>query len=318
MQPGLLLAIYCAVIAVVSVLGGLLPALLRLTHKRMQCLMSFLGGVMMGVSVLHLMPHAWAISGSIDTAAAAMLAGLLGMLILIRCCHFHQHETVEDDSLSIVRDHDHDCGHHHDHDSGGHAHVHRPVHSPYSWAGILLGLTIHTMLDGVALAAAVAAESQAGHAVRFAGLGTMLAVMLHKPLDSASLGSLMTISGWRGRAGLIINLAYAAICPVSALVFYTGMQRLPPGGEVVLGWALGVSAGIFLCIALVDIVPEVQFHSHDRVLLSLSLVAGVAVAWLIGMLEPEHGHSGLTPQIRPVCVDCSGRNHPHLSANCRS
>lgn len=58
MQPASLLTVYCVLVGVASLGGGWLPSLLKLTHKRMQLLMSFLGGIMMGVAILHLMPHA--------------------------------------------------------------------------------------------------------------------------------------------------------------------------------------------------------------------------------------------------------------------
>jgi zinc and cadmium transporter len=41
--------------------------------------------------------------------------------------------------------------------------------------------------------------------------------------------------------------------------------------------ALAFSAGTFLCIALSDLLPELQFHSHDRLKLSVALLAGVVL-----------------------------------------
>jgi zinc and cadmium transporter len=36
--------------------------------------------------------------------------------------------------------------------------------------------------------------------------------------------------------------------------------------------------------------PELQFHSHDRLKLSVALLLGVGIAVLIGMIEPhDHG-----------------------------
>jgi zinc and cadmium transporter len=55
------------------------------------------------------------------------------------------------------------------------------------------------------------------------------------------------------------------------------------------GAALSISAGTFLFIALSDLLPEVQFHRHDRLLLFSALVAGVAFMGGIALLEPE-GH----------------------------
>jgi zinc and cadmium transporter len=65
------------------------------------------------------------------------------------------------------------------------------------------------------------------------------------------------------------------------------------GGEhdSILGAAMALAAGAFLCIAAADLLPEVQFHSHDRVLLSTSLALGLGIAWGITLLERStHGH----------------------------
>ena len=56
------------------------------------------------------------------------------------------------------------------------------------------------------------------------------------------------------------------------------------------GAALAFAAGVFLCIALADLLPEVEYHAHDRLKLSAALLAGVALAYCVGLAEP-HGHS---------------------------
>jgi zinc and cadmium transporter len=50
--------------------------------------------------------------------------------------------------------------------------------------------------------------------------------------------------------------------------------------------ALAFSAGTFLCIALSDLLPELQFHSHDRLKLSLALLAGMALMGVTAFLSP--------------------------------
>jgi zinc and cadmium transporter len=58
---------------------------------------------------------------------------------------------------------------------------------------------------------------------------------------------------------------------------------------------LAFSAGTFLCISLSDLLPELQFHQHDRVKLSLALLLGLTVAYAAGRLEaaahPSHAHA---------------------------
>jgi zinc and cadmium transporter len=76
-----------------------------------------------------------------------------------------------------------------------------------------------------------------------------------------------------------------------------GIQQLVETQHLVLGGALGFAAGVFLCIALADILPEVHFHTHDRLKLSVVLLAGVALAYAIGFVEPGHEHG---PEAEPA------------------
>jgi zinc and cadmium transporter len=52
-----------------------------------------------------------------------------------------------------------------------------------------------------------------------------------------------------------------------------------------LGGALAFCAGTFLCIACADLLPELQFHSHDRLKLSLALAAGLGITVVLGQVE---------------------------------
>ena len=113
----LLLTIYCSLVVASSLAGGALPGLVKLTHRRMQWVMSFVGGLMLGVAVLHLLPHSVAEQGSIDRAALWLLGGLLTMFLLIRVFHVHAHEhgDVGDvvDEHRHAHDHEGPCEHGH-------------------------------------------------------------------------------------------------------------------------------------------------------------------------------------------------------------
>jgi zinc and cadmium transporter len=81
------------------------------------------------------------------------------------------------------------------------------------------------------------------------------------------------------------------MCPLGAIGFVLGLQKTLLGEQqFVLGCALAFAAGVFLCISLADLLPEVAFHTHDREYLTLALALGVALAWGIGFLEPKHVH----------------------------
>jgi zinc and cadmium transporter len=292
MQFYVILGCYCVLIVAASLAGGLLPWLVKLTHRRMQLTMSFVGGLMLGVALLHLLPHAVAKGVTLDTAVWWTLGGLLAMFLLIRVFHVHAHEHGEAAEEEHQHDHDH---HSHEHCDHGHSHsAELTSERNFSWVGLAFGLALHTIIDGLALGAAVAAEAdEAEHGWALYGVGAFLAVALHKPLDALSITSLMAAGGWSKRAALVANIVFALMCPIGAVGFVFGLGKLAGGPQdVVIGCALAFAAGVFLCISLADLLPEVTFHSHDQFWLTAALFLGVALAIGIGFFEHKHVHGG--------------------------
>lgn len=298
MKPYLLLAIYNLAIIAVSLLGGWLPSRLRMSHTTMQCTISFVGGFMLGIGLLHLLPHGIAHSGSVDLVMLSTMIGLLFTFFLIRIFHFHQHATLASDE----HDHHEHCDHdHHYHTEVGSSSA-DGIHE-FGWTGVALGMAIHTLLDGVALAAAVLADYQFHPQVAWCGLGVFLAVLLHKPLDAFSITSLMLATGWSQTARQFASLGFALMCPLGALAFAVGSAHLDVDQARLLGAALGFSTGVFLCISLGDLLPEVQFHRHDRVKLSAAMLFGVILAYAIGFVEPGGLHDGHEHNNPPTTIE---------------
>lgn len=266
-----LLILYCALIMAASLFGGRISALIKMTHLRTQLLMSGVGGLMLGIALLHLLPHACEIIGP-SRAGAGALGGLTGMFLLIRLFHTHDHSGADGGCDS----HSHD---HSDHEHG------RGI----GWAGLFFGLLLHTIVDGVALAASAMAEIEHGAWLGLGGLGTFLAVALHKPLDAFAITSVMQRQHWSDRAQWIANGAFSLACPCGAFAFYFGVSEFVTGPGA-LGWGLALSAGFFIGIALADLLPEVAFHDHDRGKLTAVFLLGVAIAIGIENL-PGHDHS---------------------------
>jgi zinc and cadmium transporter len=270
-SPALLLSLYCIAIALFSLLGGLLPGWVQMTHTRTQMIMSFVSGLMLGVAFYHLLPHSMALQGGAHAADVAvwwLMIGLIGMLLLLRLFHFHQHDFSQQEE------------HHHHHD-------HPRAHS-LSWVGIGLGLSLHTLIDGVALGAVL--QGEIAGASGLLGMGVFLAILLHKPLDAMSIITVMEAGGWGSRARRAANIGFALMCPLGALLFFFGVDLLGEARHHGVAVALAFSAGAFICIALSDLLPEVHFHSHDRVKLTLAFLAGISLAYGIGSLEPAGAH----------------------------
>ncbi len=320
---------YSVAVVLASVVGGLLPEWIRLTHTRMQFMISFVGGVMLGIAVFHMIPHSLASLGGdrIDQVMWGVMLGMLATFFLLRSFHFHHHEPahfglVADEQAQMTaagaaitqsggRPEDHEHVHHDAHDPGashsqahaegcsGHGHQHAS-HAHHAadiqrgttrWMAVLVGLGLHTLMDGVALSSGVVAEAgHVGHGL-LPGFGIFLAVLLHKPLDAVSITSLMHPVTTPSRR-MTVNIGFALMCPLGAFLFWVGASQLSGDwASSLAGWGLAFSAGAFLCISLSDLLPEMEFHSHSRVQLTAALLLGIAAALAIGLVEGEHAHS---------------------------
>ena len=272
-----LLALYGTALFAASLLGSGLPRLFRMTHTRTQMVLSLISGLMLGVALLHLIPHAFTAGQAIDTVMVWTLSGLIFMLLLLRWFHFHQHDfasAAADCDLSSADEH------HHAH---AHDHAHLPEQA-LGAVGLFAGLCVHTVVDGIALGAVLIGAVQ-GSAL--AGVGVFLAILLHKPLDALSIETVMGARGWSSLSRWTAGTVFALLCPLTAAVFYFGASALVPY-EGLLPASLAFAAGAFICIALGDLLPEVQFHSHDRLRLTLLFLLGVGIAFALGWLEPAH------------------------------
>jgi zinc and cadmium transporter len=304
-SPNWLLAIYCVLVLFASLAGGWLLLIVRPTHTRLQIAISFVAGLMLGIALLHFLPDAAEQLHSLDRTVGWMLGGFLAMFFLQRFFHFHHHDSPKGDPEDCGKDLSAAEHHDHDHEDHGHDHAHH-AHTladksaqQLSWVGTALGLTLHSLLDGLALAAAVAAGSS-GHA-RLAGLGVAVVVILHKPFDAMAVSTLMTASGSSRSSRHLLNGLFALASPLGAVMFYLGASQFTDSSASFLGCALGFCAGTFLCIASSDLLPELQFHSHDRFKLSIALIAGLAVAVLIKQFEEDQ--TAQTPGTRATVTE---------------
>ena len=302
-----------------------------MTHLRMQLLMSFVGGLMLGIATLHLWPHSTELA-SPTLAGAVGLLGIMTMFLLLRVFHVHvhfvpgapnpipnsgladsstsdhiHHEHCKDDAFSPERSQPANneqlstesnpngiqnnapstaCSHHiHSHEKASDGGL------SWGWLGMVFGLGLHTLIDGVALAASVRSEWH-GDWLSLAGMGTFLAVALHKPLDSFAIISVMKRDGWSPGQQTLVSFLFALACPIGAALFYLGADWFG-GGNALLGAGLALSAGFFICIALSDLLPEVAFHDHDRTKLTIALMMGVALAVGVELAhQGPHNHAG--------------------------
>ena len=282
----LLLLGYCLAVFGAALLGGRLSALGALTHTRTQLVLSLVAGFIVGIAMYHLLPHGLQRIPGPESAGKGMLwtvFGIIVMIALLRMFQFHQHDfSSEARELYDRQQH-----------AGG-------AIGARSVAGIAFGLAVHTIIEGIALGASTHASVRQAGISALPGLGVCLAILLHKPLDAYSIISIMRSAGYGARSCRLVNLGFALLCPVVALATFwaAGESGVPEGpGGALAGYVLCFAAGAFLCIALSDLLPEIQFHTHDRVKLITMFLVGIALAYALHFVEAgvmpggaEHGH----------------------------
>ncbi len=106
------------------------------------------------------------------------------------------------------------------------------------------GLGVHTLFDGVAIAAGFMIDAR---------LGTLLflAVLLHKVPEGFTIASIMLATGRSPRAAFAAALSLGVFTVLGALL--TGLIA-----EHHVAYALALSAGVTIYVAASDLIPEVN------------------------------------------------------------
>ncbi|KAL2083277.1 hypothetical protein ACEWY4_021050 [Coilia grayii] len=122
-----------------------------------------------------------------------------------------------------------------------------------------LGLVIHAAADGVALGAAVASSQVSVQVIVF------FAVILHKAPAAFGLVSFLMHAGLHKKQVQIHLLAFSAAAPILAITTYfilhaTGGASQPSA----VGIGMLFSAGTFLYVAMVHVLPEINNRGHHH------------------------------------------------------
>jgi zinc and cadmium transporter len=131
-----------------------------------------------------------------------------------------------------------------------------------------LGISLHSLLDGVALGA--------GLIIPQLGPVVLLAVIIHKMPDGISISSILLSAGWNRRTVGLLNLLFSLTTPVGALIAYFSLSAVAAESVAV---AIGISAGTFLAIATADILPQVHRIEERNPMTLIFLLGGLAVSW---------------------------------------
>ena len=221
---------YALVAAGANVLGALAvtsPA--RRSMRALDMMIALAAGFMVAVAVTEILPEAIARGGR--QAAVVALAGYMAVYLTQHALttHFHFGEET-----------------HH-------------VTSAVS-VSALVGLMLHTIVDGVAIASGFGVSASVGILVFFA-------VLLHKFPEGLAISSLFLAAG-ASRARALYAAAALGVATMLGVLLTDGIPVLSRYG-------LALSGGVTLYVAATNLVPEFQAKRGWR--LPLSFFAGCAL-----------------------------------------
>jgi len=149
---------------------------------------------------------------------------------------------------------------------------------------VLIGDGIHNFMDGVALAAAFSASTKAG-------ISTSIAIFLHELPHEFGDFAIFIASGMGYRKALGLNLISGL---TAFLGFFLGVEVAKD--ESFQLWIMAITAGMFIYVSLVDMLPEVMHNKQSRtragfLAQNLGMCLGVGIMLLIALFEDQlNGH----------------------------
>ncbi len=233
--------------------SALVGGLLALRAVRQVGLLIAVGaGIRIGAAYFDLVPEAVEHLGSMDAAMIFTAVGFLAFYAIEKLTALHVgHETATEL----------------DHGEVEHRHI-----------GLIggIGMSLHSFLDGVALAAGLAVGG---------GLGLVIAVVvvMHRFSDGIGIVSLMVASRMP-RDEMVRWVGLVALAPVVGVV----VGLLLPVPDPVLGGMLAVFAGFFLYIGAAELLPEAHRSDRSRWVVAAT-IAGVIGIYLVSALAGAVG-----------------------------
>ena len=246
----------------------------RLLREQLPYLVSLAVGVLLGTALLHLLPEAVELLGN----RMAVWTSLGGTMVLLFAAEriFYAATGVraeQPDPQRLLLEHEaHEHGHAHQHCSGETGSHDGRTMQPMS---LVMASMLHSFVDGAVIASAFVASERIGWLTAFA-------VALHEiPHRIGDFALFVHLGVTKDRA-----LRYAAIEGAPAVVALGAVLALGSQGVRAIHWLLPISAGSFLYIAMVSLMPELQIECRmGRVLGQLGCLVGgiVLVAALAGL-----------------------------------
>lgn len=209
-------------------------------------------GALLGNAFFHLLPEAYDSLSNHTLVGTFVLLGMLILFLIERFLHWHHtHNEKPEECASASEEHQ---KHH---------------------VGIKIALAdgFHNFIDGVIIAIAFLEGPHIG-------LATTLAVILHEIPQEISDTAILLHAGYSRNAAILVNFASAFMAVLGVAVvalFGTFFTSFIP-------FAVALTAGGFIYIALKDLVPAIASKplKTTLALLSLSAIGALGMAVFVG------------------------------------
>ena len=144
-----------------------------------------------------------------------------------------------------------------------------------------IGLVAHAAADGLAVGASVSSSTETGVIV-------FLAIMLHKGPAAFGLSSFLKHINVEASKSKLYLVLFALSSPIVAILTFFALKDTSFATDDNIGLALLFSAGTFVYVATVDVLPEVHSHDHDNDPPVWFVLLGMFLVFLTTLIG--HGH----------------------------
>lgn len=151
----------------------------------------------------------------------------------------------------------------------------REVCDLHTFSGtILVGDAIHNFIDGIIIAASFGLGVEVG-------IATTVAVFLHEiPQEISDFGVLLH-AGWKKKKILFYNVLTALATIVGAVIAYFTIAQV----SEILPFIAAFASGIFLYIAVSDLMPELRHKTRGSDLSHvIAIILGILSIYSIGLI----------------------------------
>ena len=144
-----------------------------------------------------------------------------------------------------------------------------------------IGLIVHAIVDGIAVGASVSSSTETG-------LVVFVAIMLHKGPAAFGLFSFLKHIKIPASKSKIYLFSFALASPIASILTFFILKDTSFATNDNIGLALLFSAGTFIYVATVDVLPEVHSHDHNQDSPVWSVILGIILVFLSTLIG--HGH----------------------------